>query len=605
MSEQSLFEWAEARELRWQERLAATCEGNSAYGKATNHMKPEGTGYRAIAKAKGLSPEILVVSEADAVHLAEGRSLNTDNRQGRENLTGSETTALYRKECAGTRETQSVFREIGICNTKPMNGKVSQKTLWESDKLIVAMKSRKRDGAKGLAVKSREDRDTSSAHRGGQRKSTKLSSLSIKARGNPGMRFTSLAHMLTVDFLKECFRQLNADSCTGVDGVKVEEYKESLEENLKALVERIKAKRYKPQPVKRVYIPKPKGGQRPIGIPTVEDKIVQMGIKKILEAIYEADFLDVSYGFRPNRSCHRALGVLNNAVMNRPVNYIVDMDIEKFFDTVDHGCMMKLLRNRIADPSIIRLIGRFLRTGVMEDGKYYQVDKGTPQGGVLSPLLANIYLHYCLDVWFEKTIKKQSKGFCCLIRYADDFVAGFQKIADARGYTEALRERLNGYGLRISEEKSRLIPFGRYPYQSAVKQGKRLGTFDFLGFTHYCASTRRGYFKVAHRTSKVKFRQRAKELNQWLKKVRNLAKMEDWWKVLETKLTGHYRYYGISGNMSEMKAFHWCTIKLTFKWVNRRSQRKSYSWAQFLKYIKHNPLPVPKIYYSIYTLSTG
>ena len=605
MSEQSLFEWAEARQLRRQERTATTCEVNSACGKATNRMKPEGAGYRAIAQAKGLSPEILVVSEADAVHLAEGSSLDTGNRRGIKNLTGSETIALYRKECAGTRETRNVSQYNGICNTKPIDGKVIQTTFRESDKPIVAKKFRKRDGAKGLAVKVREDRDTSSAHRGGQRKSTKLSSLSIKARGNPGMKFTSLAHVLTVDFLKECFGQLNADSCTGVDGVTVEEYKGNLEENLKALVERIKAKRYKPQPVKRVYIPKPKGGQRPIGIPSVEDKIVQMGIKKLLEAIYEADFLDVSFGFRPNKNCHQAVGVLNNAVMSKPVNYIVDMDIEKFFDSVDHGQMMKLLRRRIADPNIIRLIGRFLRTGVMEDGKYYQVDKGTPQGGVLSPLLANIYLHYCLDLWFEKTIKKQSKGFCCLIRYADDFVAGFQKIADARGYTEALRERLNGYGLRISEEKSRLIPFGRYPYQSAVKQGKRLGTFDFLGFTHYCASTRRGYFKVVHRTSKVKFRQRAKELNQWLKKVRNLAKMEDWWKVLETKLTGHYRYYGISGNMSEMKAFHWCTIKLTFKWVNRRSQKKSYNWVQFQGYLKHNPLPEPKIYHSIYTLSNG
>jgi len=411
--------------------------------------------------------------------------------------------------------------------------------------------------------------------------------------------------MLTADFLKECFRQLNADSCTGADGVTVEEYKDNLEDNLKALVERLKAKRYKPQPVKRVYIPKPKGGQRPIGIPTVEDKIVQMGIKQILEAIYEVDFLDVSFGFRPEKNCHQALDVLDKAVMSKPVNYIVDMDIEKFFDTVNHRCMMKLLRKRIADPNIIRLIGRFLRTGVMEDGKYYQIEKGTPQGGVLSPLLANIYLHYCLDVWFEKTIKEQNKGFCCLIRYADDFVTGFQKIDDARAYTAALRERLKGYGLKVSEEKSRTIPFGRYPYQSAVNRGKRLGTFDFLGFTHYCTSTRRGYFKVERKTSKAKFRQRMKEMNQWLKEVRNLVKTKEWWKVLETKLTGHYRYYGISGNIREMQAFYGCTRELAFKWVNRRSQKKSYNWAQFLKYLKHNPLPEPKIYHSIYTLSTG
>jgi len=384
----------------------------------------------------------------------------------------------------------------------------------------------------------------------------------------------------------------------------VEDYEANLEENLKDLVERLKTKRYRPQPVRRVYIPKPKGGKRPLGIPTVEDKLVQMALKKILEAIFEVDFLDVSFGFRPNRNCHQALDALDKAVMTKPINYIVDMDIEKFFDTVDHEWLMRFLRMRIADPNILRLIGRFLRAGVMEEGRYSQIDKGTPQGGVLSPLLANIYLHFCLDLWFEKVVKKRNSGFCQLIRYADDFVVCFQKVADARAFGKDLRERLNKFGLRVSEEKSRIIPFGRYPYYSAREEDKRLATFDFLGFTHYSTETRRGYFKLGRKTSKAKFRQRIKELNQWLKDVRNQVELKQWWEVLRLKLIAHFRYYGISGNMPEMRAFYKRAIRLAFKWINRRSQKKSYNWAQFRRFLHFNPLPVPKIYHLTYTLSS-
>jgi len=285
------------------------------------------------------------------------------------------------------------------------------------------------------------------------------------------------------------------------------------------------------------------------------------------------------------------------------VNYIVDMDIEKFFDTVDHRWLMEFLRRRISDPNILRLIGRFLKSGVMEEGKYYQIDKGTPQGGVLSPVLANIYLHYILDIWFVREVERQSIGYSQLTRYADDFVACFQKVAEARAFGVALRERLNKYGLKISEEKSRIIPFGRYPYWSAVRKGKKLETFDFLGFTHYCTRSRKGYFKVERRTSKNKFRQRMKDLNIWMKEVRNLVKIEEWWEMLKLKMVGHYRYYGISGNMPKMKAYHREVVRIAFKWINRRSQKRSYNWVQFQRYLKYNPLPKPKIYHSIYTLS--
>jgi len=589
-----VFEDVKKKKVQLRKRLAATLKPNPAYGEVTNCMKPGGRSCWAATK----------VTEADTVHFVEGNMLSAAIGKGVSTLTGSKTVARQQMDSVGTRETQSVLRgNVGVCITKPIDGKVRQMTFWESDQSIVAGKSQKRDGAKGLAVMFKEGRDTSSALRGGLRKSTKLFSLFIKAQENPQLKFTSLTYLLTVDFLKECFGELKRDKASGVDGVTVKEYRENLEENLKDLVERLKTKQYRPQPVRRVYIPKPKGGRRSLGIPTVEDKIVQMGLKNILEAIFEVDFLPISFGFRPNRNCHQALDVVDKAVMTKPVNYIVDMDIEKFFDTVDHKRLMKLLRGRIVDPNILRLIGRFLRAGVIEEDKYYQIDKGTPQGGILSPLLSNIYLHYALDLWFEKVVKLHTNGFCQLTRYADDFVVCFQKAEEARAFGKALRERLSKYGLKISEVKSRIIPFGRYPYLSAIKKGKRLATFDFLGFTHYCTKTRRGYFKLGRKTSKAKFRQRIKELNQWLKEIRNMIKLKEWWEVLRAKLLGHYHYYGLSGNMPKMKAFYKHTIRLAFKWINRRSQKKSYNWIQFYKFLKYNPLPKPKIYHLTYTLS--
>jgi group II intron reverse transcriptase/maturase len=229
---------------------------------------------------------------------------------------------------------------------------------------------------------------------------------------------------------------------------------------------------------------------------------VQTALKEVLKAIFEEDFLDVSYGFRPNRNCHQALDTLDKAVMTKPVNYIVDMDIDKFFDTVDHKWLMEMLRRRIADPNILRPIGRFLKAGVMEEGKYYQVDKGTPQGGILSPLLANIYLHYCLDLWFEKAVKRNIEGFCQLIRYADDFVLCFQRGFEAEEFGKALKGRLNKFGLKISEEKSQIIPFGCYPYLNAQRRGEKLRTFDFLGLTHYCTKGRKGHIRLGRKTSK-------------------------------------------------------------------------------------------------------
>lgn len=434
--------------------------------------------------------------------------------------------------------------------------------------------------------------------------STKLFSLTQRARRKPEEEFTSLMHLLTVDFLRDCFLELKRDRAPGVDGVTVREYEVDLEERLTDLVARLKSWRYRPQPVRRVYIPKPKGGRRPLGIPSVEDKIVQMALKHILEAIFEVDFLDVSFGFRPKRSCHHALKVLHEVMMTRPVSHVADVDIERFFDTVDHTWLMRCLCERVSDPNLLRLVGRFLRAGVVEGGRYCQMDRGTPQGGVLSPLLANIYLHYILDLWFERVEKKRHAGFSQLIRYADDFLVCFRKETDARAFAERLKERLGKFGLRVSEDKTRVIEFGRGPWLKAQKEHRKLATFDFLGFTHYCGKSRKGNFKLGRRTSGVRYREKVKELNQWLRSVRSSVELSEWWEGLRVRLLGHYRYYGVSGNSRKLNAFYGQTLKLAYKWINRRSQKRSYNWEQFDARLRHHPLPLPRIHHRLYTLSS-
>jgi RNA-directed DNA polymerase len=495
-----------------------------------------------------------------------------------------------------------VFSPMGVCDIKPMDGKTSQMTLWESDQFIVPRKQGNSCGGKELAGVRCYDRETLPILRDGQGVSTKLASITLRAREDPECKFTSLAHLLSEDFLKECFGELKRNKAPGIDGVTAREYEEKLDDNIEDLVRRLRAKIYRPKPVKRTYIPKSDGKRRPLGIPAIEDKIVQMAIKKILEAIFEQDFIDVSYGFRPNRSCHDALDKVDKILMTKPINYVVDMDVAKFFDTVDHETLLKCLKQRITDPSLLQLISRFLRSGMMEDGKYFETDKGTPQGGILSPVLANAYLHYALDLWFEKVVKTHLKGFAHLVRYADDFVVCFQNGDEARAFEAALRERLGLFGLEISEEKSRIIEFGRGSCRDSKRQGRKCATFDFLGFTHYCGRTRSGGFKVGRKTSGKKYRQKLKELDQWLKQVRNTTELEEWWQVLRQKLVGHYRYYGMSGNMQWLQSYYYRAVRLAFKWINRRGQKRSYNWDQFGRFLSHNPLPQPRIYHLTYTL---
>lgn len=432
---------------------------------------------------------------------------------------------------------------------------------------------------------------------------TTLALISQRARKEPQLQFTSLAHLLDVDFLRGCYFELGRDRASGIDGVSWQDYGQPLDENLANLVERMKTKRYKPLPAKRVYIPKNNDEKRPLGLPALEDKIVQRGIARILEAIYEVDFLECSYGFRPKRGCHQALNAVDKTIMTNPVNHVIEADIKGFFDNVSHTWMMKFLQVRINDPSLLLLISRFLKAGYMDAGVFVSTERGTPQGGNLSPALSNVFLHYVLDLWFEKIIRPQVRGACYVVRYADDFVCMVQYQDDARYIEQALRDRFAKFGLELHSEKTRTISFGRYERENAQRQQRKANTFDFLGLTHFCGTSRKGNFIVGRQTSRKKFRQKCTEMNDWLRKIRNHKKAKEWWPTLAAKLRGHYQYYGVSGNMRSLNRFYLMTVRLTLKWLNRRSQRQRFYWKGFIEYLKHYPLPRPRIAHNFYTLS--
>ena len=288
--------------------------------------------------------------------------------------------------------------------------------------------------------------------------------------------------------------------------------------------------------------------------------------------------------------------------MRNPINHVIDADIKGFFDNVDHGWMVKFLEERISDKSLLRYIVRFLKAGVMEEGKWYKTDKGTPQGGIISPILANIYLHYVLDLWVKIVVKPHCRGVVGIVRYADDFVICVQYQDDAVSLLDELRRRLEKFGLELSEDKTKIVGFGRFAVENARKRKQRTGTFNFLGFTHYCDKTRKGKFKVGRVTDRKRFRTKIKELKMWLKAVRNLVPVKEWWPTLCAKLRGHFLYYGVSGNFRGIKRFYYLVVRLALKWLNRRSQKKSFNWERYLKYLERYPLPRPRIYHNFYTL---
>ncbi len=438
--------------------------------------------------------------------------------------------------------------------------------------------------------------ETPTAPSSGEEVATKLLRIAEKAKREPKFQFTSLFHLMDKELLRQCFAELERGKAAGVDEVTKGEYGQELESNLTKLVERLHRMAYIPQPVRRVYIPKPGSNKRrPLGIPCLEDKLVQAGMVRILERIYEEDFIGGSYGFRPKRSCHDALRALSQEVEEQPINHIVEADIKGFFDNVEQDWLMKFLEHRIGDKRMLRMVKRFLKAGISEDGAIRDSEKGTPQGGVLSPLLANIYLHYVLDLWFEKVYRASSEGRARLIRYADDFVVCFQYKREADRFREELIERLGRFGLTVEPSKTKVLAFGRWAEPNAKAKGEKPGTFDFLGFTHYCSRSQTGSrFRMKRVTARKKFRARAAEFKQWIKRART-ERISEIWETLGAKLRGHYQYYGVTDNYRGISRYFELVKRLVVKWLRRRSQRRRLNWEKFNLMLKRHPLPRPRI----------
>ncbi|UHD15444.1 group II intron reverse transcriptase/maturase [Thiocapsa bogorovii] len=413
--------------------------------------------------------------------------------------------------------------------------------------------------------------------------STESRRLGEKARNDPRLVFSSLHHhVCDVDHLRACFEALPADRAVGIDGITKERYGANLEENLEALSSRLRNMGYRPQPKRRTYIPKPGSEKgRPLAISCFEDKLVELAIKRVLEPIYEVQFEDRSYGYRPGRSQHRCLDDLGRTIQQRRINYIVEADIRSFFNEVDHGWMLKFLRHRIGDPRIVRLIARLLKGGILEDGLVQASEEGTPQGSILSPLLSNIYLHYVLDLWFSYRVRPQSRGEAYYFRFADDFVAGFQNRQDAEHFQTALGERLRTFRLRLAEEKTRCLAFGRFARDNARARGEKPEEFTFLGFTHYCGKSKKGHFKVKRRTSRKKFGASLRAFNDWARRVRHKQTKGEMLIRAKARIQGHLNYYAITDNARSCSRYVYHATRILRRWLNRKSQRKAYNWDQY------------------------
>ena len=409
----------------------------------------------------------------------------------------------------------------------------------------------------------------------------RISQLSSENRDKPEFRFTSLAHIINKQMLTECHANMDGDKAVGVDGVTKEEYSENLNENLDDLLDRMKRNAYKPKPARRVEIPKDNGKMRPLSIYCYEDKLVQEAIREILEAIFEPLFYDEMMGFRPHRSCHQALQKLNEMLEWKKTNYVLDADIKGFFDHLDHEWIMKFIGSKVNDPNFLRLVRRMLKAGIIEDYQFEPTEEGSGQGSVCSPVIANIYMHYVLLWWFHARVIPDMKGFCGITVYADDFVVTF-------------------LGLKLEEEKSRLIEFGRFAADNRRKAGKgKPETFNFLGFTHYCSKSRNGKFRVKRKTSRKKFIKKCREIHRRIKEMRT-GRLPDIIQKLNQVLVGYFHYYGITDNYDSLNDFCFKVRRSLFFWLNRRSQKKSYSWDGFKDLLREYPLVKPRIYVSIY-----
>lgn len=435
--------------------------------------------------------------------------------------------------------------------------------------------------------------------------STKQQRIAQLARQSPQTAFTSLNHHIDLAWLREAYRRTRKDGAVGVDGQTARVYEAQLEANLQSLLNRAKSGTYKAPPVRRVHIPKGRGKDtRPIGIPTIEDKVLQRAVAMVLEPIYEQDFHDCSYGFRPRRSAHQALESLWQQAMKTGGGWVLEVDIRKFFDTLDHAVLRDLVRRRVRDGVLLRLIGKWLNAGVFESGQITHPDAGSPQGGVISPLLANIYLHYVLDEWFAQDVQPRMHGQTFLIRYADDFVIGFTEESDARRVMAVLPKRFGRFGLTIHPEKTRLIPFRKPPTKgrSGESSDDGPGTFELLGFTHYWGLSLKGNWVIKRKTAKGRLSRSLKAIYQWCKRNRHRP-LEEQQRVLSRKMRGHYAYYGITGNAMSLGGFQRMVHRIWRKWLGRRRRDGDITWDHYNRLLRRYPLPPARVVHSIYRVA--
>lgn len=433
---------------------------------------------------------------------------------------------------------------------------------------------------------------------------TKLERIAEVAKSKPKEKFTSLIHLINKETITQSHKEMKTNKASGVDKVTKELYASNLEENIDDLIAKMKRQAYKPQPGRRVYIPKlGSKDKRPLGIPAYEDKLVQANLAKILNAIYEQDFLECSFGFRPNRGCHDAIQLLDKIVNKPMINYIVDTDIKGFFDNVDHEWMMTFLEHRIEDKNLLRLVRRFLKAGIIDAGIKYDTAQGTPQGGVCSPILGNIYLHYALDLWFDKIVRKNCKGRAYMVRYADDSVFCFQYEEDAKRFFKAFIQRLGKFNLEVAEEKTKIIKLNKWNDEDN-NNGHDGNSFGFLGFTHYIGKDKNGCKRLKRKTSRKKYQASLLRCKEWIKANRTLP-TKTFMAIIRAKIQGHCNYYGITDNRRCVGNFIYNCKILIFKWLNRRSQKRSFDWNKFTLFLERYPLPKVKTYVRVFEFGAG
>jgi group II intron reverse transcriptase/maturase len=427
---------------------------------------------------------------------------------------------------------------------------------------------------------------------------TKLNRIAWLSKQDSRKEFECLMHLFNQGSLIECFHELDKDKAVGVDGITKMEYGADLHSNIEKLITNMKNMAYRPGPVRERHIPKEgkPGATRPLGISNLEDKIVQRMTQKVLESIYEPLFLECSHGFRPKRSCHTAIKALMEHLYKNEIQTVIDIDLKNFFGTIDHELLENILKDKIKDPKFMRYINRMFKSGVLTEGELKISEEGVPQGSICSPVLSNIFAHYAIDTWVEEMVKPACKGSVGLFRYADDAVICCQYEADAERIRQTLGKRLGKFKLQLNEEKTKLVPFNKRLANQGVKQG----TFDFLGFTFYWGKAQSGWVIPKLKTKAKAMKTKLKRVNEWAKEIRNKKPLKEIWKIFKAKLRGHVQYYGVSHNIEKVNTFLYRSTKIMFKWLNRRSQRKSYTWEKFQAFMISDPLPRGKIVHPLF-----